>query len=167
MFVKLAKLKGARVIAAGRNPLKLRLAKEYGGADEVINLRELSNPKEVITSLTPEGKGLDVSIEAVGLPELWEKAIELTRRGGTVNLFGGCKSGTQINLDTRRVHYDEIKIISIFHHTPAHVRESLRLITSGEADVKKLITHTMPISQISEAIKLHHEGKAIKIALKP
>lgn len=167
MFVRLAKLKGARVIAAGRNPLKLKLAKEFGGADEVINLREIHNPKEVIMSLTPEGKGLDVAIEAVGMPELWEKAIELTKRGGTVNLFGGCKSGTKVQLDTRRVHYDEIRIISTFHHTPVHVREALRLITEGFVDVKQLITHTMSISEISEAIRLHHEGKAIKIALKP
>ena len=34
----MAKLKGATVIAAGRNPLKLQLAKEFGGADHVIDL---------------------------------------------------------------------------------------------------------------------------------
>ncbi|EKE02337.1 MAG: hypothetical protein ACD_20C00399G0022 [uncultured bacterium] len=167
MFVRLAKLKGARVIACGRNPLKLKLAKEFGGADEVINLREVSDPREAIMSLTPEGKGLDVAIEAVGIPELWEAAIDLTRRGGTVHFFGGCKSGTKIQLDTRRIHYDEIKIVSIFHHTPYHVREALRLISEGLVDVKQLITHKMHISQIDEAIKLHQEGKAIKVALTP
>ena len=93
--------------------------------------------------------------------------IDLVRKGGTVNLFGGCKSGTKITLDTRRIHYDEIKIASTFHHTPRHIREALRLISEGHIDVKKLITHTLPISQIDEAIRLHNEGKAIKIALKP
>ncbi|MFH0702373.1 MAG: zinc-binding dehydrogenase [bacterium] len=167
MFVKLAKLKGARVIAMGRNPLKLKLAKEFGDADEVINLSETPDPEKVIMSLTPEGKGFDVAVEAVGLPELWEKALELTRRGGTVNLFGGCESGSKIQLDTRRVHYDEIKIISIFHHTPAHIREALELISKKMLDLKKLITYTMPLSEISNAIRLHNEGKAIKIMLKP
>jgi len=167
MFIKLAKLKGARVIAIGRNPLKLRLAKEFGGADEVVNLNETDNPQKTIMDLTPEGKGLDYVIEAVGLPELWEKALQITRRGGTVNLFGGCESGSKIKLDTRRVHYDEIKIISIFHHTPVHVREALNLIRQGKIDFEKLITHTLPIAEIKQAIKLHQEGKAIKIALKP
>lgn len=167
MFVRLAKLKGARVIAAGRNPLKLRLAKEFGGADEVIDLTKVSDPKKAFLDLTIEGKGLDVAIEAVGLPELWEKMIDLVRKGGTVNLFGGCKSGTKISLDTRRVHYDEIKIASTFHHTPRHIREALRLISERQVDVRQLITHTMPISRINEAIALHNEGKAIKIALKP
>jgi len=167
MFVKLAKLKGARVIAAGRNPLKLALAKEFGGADEVIDLTKISDPKKAFLDFTPEGKGLDVAIEAVGLPELWENMIDLVRKGGTVNLFGGCKSGTKISLDTRRIHYDEIKIASTFHHTPKHIREALKLISDGQVDVKQLITHTLPVSEIKEAIRLHNEGKAIKIALKP
>lgn len=167
MFVKLAKLKGAKVIAVGRNPIKLKLAKEFGGADEIINLRETQNPEKLIMDLTPEGKGLDVAIEAVGLPELWEKAFNITRRGGTVNLFGGCESGSKVKLDTRRVHYDEIKIISVFHHTPKYIREALKLISNGSVDVKQLITHTFPLSGFKEAFKLHEEGKAIKIALKP
>ncbi|OGI01129.1 MAG: hypothetical protein A2Y25_10045 [Candidatus Melainabacteria bacterium GWF2_37_15] len=167
MFVRIAKLKGARVIAAGRNPLKLKLAKEFGGADEVINLLEVPDPKKAFLDLTPEGKGLDIVIEAVGLPELWEKVIDLVRKGGTINLFGGCKSGTTVTLDTRRIHYDGIKIISPFHHTPRHFRESLQLISSGLVDVRKLISHRMPVSKINEAMQLHNEGKAIKVALKP
>lgn len=167
MFVKLAKLRGARVIAAGRNPLKLKLAKEFGGADKIIDLTRVSDPKKTFLDFTPEGKGLDIAVEAVGLPELWEKMIDLVRKGGTVNLFGGCKAGTKITLDTRRIHYDEIKISSTFHHTPRHIREALALISDGHIDVKKLITHTLPVSRINEAIKLHNEGKAIKIALKP
>jgi len=167
MFVRLAKLKGAHVIAGGRNPLKLKLAKEFGGADEVINLAEVADPQKAFLEKTPEGKGLDLVIEAVGLPELWERVINLVRKGGTVNFFGGCKSGTTVTLDTRRIHYDGIKIISPFHHTPRHFRESLQLISAGLVDVKQLISHRMPVSSINEALQLHSEGKAIKIALKP
>lgn len=167
MFVKLAKLKGAHVIAMGRNPLKLRLAKEFGGADEVVDLTKTDNPEKTIMDLTPEGKGLDVAIEAVGLPELWEKTLRITRKGGTVNLFGGCKAGSTIPLDTKRVHYDEIKIVSIFHHTPAHIREALQLITEGNIDVKQLITERLPLSEFEKAIQLHEQGKVIKVALKP
>ncbi len=167
MFVKLAKLKGAKVIAAGRNPLKLKLAKDFGGADEVIDLTKTSCPEEAIKKLTPEGKGLDVAIEAVGLPEVWERMFNLVRKGGTVHLFGGCKSGTKVQIDTRKLHYDSIKVLSIFHHTPDCIRKSLDLISAGMVDVKKLITHEMNFAKIDEAIKLHDSGKAIKIALKP
>lgn len=167
MFVKVAKLKGAKVIAMGRNPLKLKLAKEFGGADITIDLTKYADPVQAVKDLTPSQKGLDIVIEAVGLPSLWEKALKITRRGGTVNLFGGCESGTTIKLDTRRVHYDEIKIISIFHHTPAHIKEALKLISDGSIKVKKLITEELPLFEGIEAIKMHEDGRAIKVALHP
>ncbi len=167
MFVRLAKLKGAKVIAAGRNPLKIKLAKEFGGADEVIDLTKYKNPDKIMLSLTEEGKGFDAAIECVGLPEIWERMFKLVRKGGMINLFGGCKSGTTINIDTRRLHYDELKVIGVFHHTPQYFREAYELISSGKVDVEKLITHVMPLSQTEQALKMVAESKAIKVLLKP
>ncbi len=167
MFVKLAKLKGAKVIAAGRNPLKLKLAKEFGGADEVIDLNKYPNPEKIFLSFTEQNKGLDVAVECVGIPEIWERMFTFVRRGGTVHLFGGCKSGTSINIDTRRLHYDEIKIISIFHHTPKYFREALNLIAENKVDVEKLITANMPLELTKKALELHSSGDAIKVLLKP
>lgn len=167
MFVRLAKLKGAKVIAAGRNPLKIKLAKEFGGADEVIDLTKYKNPDKILLSLTEEGKGFDAAIECVGLPEIWERMFKLVRKGGMINLFGGCKSGTTINIDTRRLHYDELKVIGVFHHTPQYFRDAYELISSGKVDVEKLITHVMPLSQTEQALKMVAESKAIKVLLKP
>ena len=167
MFVRLAKLKGARVIAAGRNPLKLQLAKEFGHADEVIDLKKYQHPEKIFRSFTEEGKGLDVAVECVGLPEIWEKMFELVRKGGTVHLFGGCKSGSSVNIDTRRLHYDEIRVMSVFHHTPKYFRQALEYIANGDVDVTKLITAKMPLEKAKEAIELHESGKAIKVLLTP
>lgn len=164
MLARMAKLKGAKVIACGRNPLKLKLAKEFAGADEVVDLKNTLDAEDHIRSLTPEGKGLDIIIEAVGLPEVWEAAFRLVRKGGTVHLFGGCKSGTKVSLDTKRLHYDEIKVISVFHHTPKYFKQALSFIESKMFDVKKLITHRMSFSDFDEAVKLYDEGKAIKIS---
>lgn len=167
MFCKLAKLKGARVIAAGRNPLKLKLAKEFGNADEVIDLTKYKNPDKIFLSFTEENKGLDVAIECVGLPEIWERMFNIVRKGGTVNLFGGCKAGTTINIDTRRLHYDELKVIGVFHHTPEYFRQAYELIVSGQIEVDKLITHVMPLSQTRQALETVASGNAIKVLLKP
>lgn len=167
MFVKLAKLKGARVIAAGRNPLKLKLAKEFGGADEIIDLNKYKNPEKIFIEFSNGKKGLDVAVECVGLPEIWERMFTFVRRGGTVHLFGGCKSGTTINIDTRRLHYDEIKVISVFHHTPEYFRESLRLIAENKAPVEKLITETVSLDRAEEALIKHMDGKAVKVLIKP
>lgn len=165
MFARLAKLKGARVIAMGRNPLKLQAAKDFAQADEVIDLKKYPDPKDFILSQTEGGRGLDVAVECVGLPEIWESMFNLVRRGGTVHLFGGCSSGTSVNIDTRRIHYDEVNVVSVFHHTPKYFREALRLISSGEVDVEKLITKTMQMKYAKKALELHKNGDAIKVLL--
>ncbi len=167
MFCALAKLKGAKVIAMGRNPLKLKLAKEFAHADEVIDLKKFDDPTEIILSMTEEKRGLDVAIECVGLPEIWEKMFKLVRRGGTVHLFGGCASGTSVNIDTRRLHYDEVNIVSVFHHTPKYFREALDLISTKKVAVEKLITKTMPLKYAKKAIEMHSSGEAIKVLLEP
>lgn len=166
MFAKLAKLKGARVIALGRNPLKLRLAKEFANADVVVDLKKYPDPTDFILDYTEEKRGLDVAIECVGLPEIWEKMFSLVRKGGYVHFFGGCAQGTSVNIDTRRLHYDEVKIISSFHHTPRYFKQALDLIASGEVEVEKLITKKMDMKYAKRAIEMHKDGEAIKILLK-
>lgn len=165
MFAKLAKLRGARVIAMGRNPLKLRMAKEFADADIIIDLKKYTDPTELILSYTEENRGLDFAIECVGLPEIWEQMFSIVRKGGTVHLFGGCASGTTVNIDTRRLHYDEVNIISSFHHTPKYFREALELIASKKIDVNKLITKRMDMKYAKKAIEMHRDGEAIKILL--
>lgn len=165
MFARLAKLKGAKVIAMGRNPLKLKMAREFAHADIVIDINKCPNPEEVVINNTNEKRGLDVAIECVGLPEMWEKMFSLVRKGGCVHFFGGCASGSKIELDTKRLHYDEVKIISSFHHTPQYFKEALEMIASDKMDVNKLITRHMDMKYAKRAIEMHRDGEVIKILL--
>lgn len=167
MFAKYAKLKGARVIVGGRNELKLRLAKEFADVDEVVDLKNTENVEEVFKNFSDEGRGLDVAIECVGLPEIWEQTFSLVRAGGTVHFFGGCKKGSEIKLSTTKMHYGDIKILSVFHHTPEYVRKALDLIATHQMDVKKLITEEISLDKLPYAMQQHIKGKAIKFLVKP
>lgn len=167
MLVRLAKLKGASVVGLGRNPLKRRMAETFGQADMVLDTSQMKDSQAIVSEFSPEGRGFDVVIEAVGQPATWEQAIQLVRRGGLVNLFGGCEGGTHISIETRRLHYDDITLISPFHHTPAFFRQALALIAEGDMDPTPLITHTMPMSQTVTALEKVAQGEALKVALKP
>ena len=167
MFARLAKLKGARVIAAGRNPMKLKLAEEFSHADEVVDLKKYPNPEKIFKDFTDEGKGLDVAVECVGLPEMWERVFSCVRPGGTVHFFGGCKSGSTVTFDTTKMHYGDIKLMSVFHHTPKYFRQALDLIASGKVEVEKLITAEIPLEKVEWAMQQHIEGKAIKFLVRP
>lgn len=167
MFAKLAKLKGAKVIVAGRNPLKLKLANQFAQADEIVDLKKYPNPEKIFIEFTEEGKGLDIAVECVGLPSIWERIFSMVRPGGTVHFFGGCKSGSTVNFDTTKMHYGDIKMISVFHHTPKYFRQALDLISSGQVPVEKLITGTIPLNEVQSALEKHIEGSAIKFLIKP
>ena len=124
MFVVLAKHSGCEVIVAGRGENRLTKAKQLG-ATEIIDvaqadLVEASRPREP-----------DVVIEAVGKPETWEASVQIVRKGGLVNFFGGCPSGTTVRLDTALVHYSSIRTVASFHHTPRTIRRALEFIESG------------------------------------
>jgi L-iditol 2-dehydrogenase len=166
MLTRLAKLKGARVIVVGRNPAKMEKARQFG-ADHLVDITTVSDPVDAVRALTPEGRGVDAAIEAVGQPETWEQAIAMTRAGGLVNLFGGCKSGTHIRVDTRRLHYDELNIIGVFHHTPQYVRTALSMIASRQIDADALIPHEMPLAKLEEAFQLMMRGETLKVAIVP
>ncbi len=166
MFAKVAKLKGAKVITCARNPMKLELAKTFADVDSIVDGKNEDYIKEFV-KFSEEQKGLDVAVDCVGLPEIWEQLPNTVRKGGSVMLFGGCKSGTTVTFDTRRLHYDEVKLLAAFHHTPKYVKEALALISEGKIDVKKLITCEMSLSKTKEALDMQGNSQAIKIVLKP
>lgn len=167
MFARLAKLKGAKVIVAGRNALKLKMAEDFALADEIVDLNKYPNPEKIFKEFTDEHKGLDVAVECVGLPEIWERIFSCVRPGGTVHFFGGCKSGSTVSFDTTKMHYGDIKLMSVFHHTPKYFRMALDYIASGDVEVEKLITDTIGLDKIEWAMQQHIEGKAIKFLVKP
>lgn len=167
MFARVAKLMGARVIVAGRNPIKLKAAEEFSHADEIIDLKKYPNPVKIFKEFSQEGKGLDIAIECVGLPEIWEQIFDCVRPGGTVHFFGGCKSGSRVSFDTTKMHYGDLKLMSVFHHTPKYFRQALEYIASGEIEVEKLITATLPLEKIEYAMNEHINGRAIKFLIHP
>jgi len=166
MFVRLAKLKGARVILAGSREERLRMAKKLG-ADEVIDIHQVDDQVKAVKNLTEEKRGADVAIEAVGMPDVWEKTLKMVRKGGIVNLFGGCASGTTITVDTKLLHYSELTIKGVFHHTPQYVKRALNLISQKAIDANCLITDEVPLAEFPRVLDMMVNRKGIKIAVTP
>ena len=166
MFIQLARLKGARVIAVDLKRQRLDLAKRLG-ADELVDASKTQDEIKAVRELTEAGRGVDVAIEAVGIPEVWERIILMVRKGGAVTLFGGCPSGTKINIDTGLLHYSQITIKGIFHHTPQYVKKALNLLSQGSITADALITDELPLSNFSKVLKMLVGQKGIKIAVIP
>jgi len=153
MFVKLAKaVYRARVIAVGRRQVQLDRAMCMGASETVLN-NDGADPVAQVRELTG-GRGADVVIEAVGMPEIWKLAVKMLRRGGVVNFFGGCPNGTEVAVDTHLLHYSELTLKASFHHTPALVRKALDAVSQGYVGAKDFVNRVEPLTNLLEV--MHH-----------
>jgi L-iditol 2-dehydrogenase len=166
MFVKLAKLAGCRVVAVGRRQTQLDRAAALG-ADDLVVASDHGDPVQTIRSLT-QGRGVDVAIEAVGKPQTWQWAVNMVRRGGTVNFFGGCPNDSRVSLDTALLHYSEITCKASFHHTPAYIQKALDLVCAGHITASFFVNKEEPLANLLEVMRhlMSHNGH-LKTAIVP
>ena len=167
MFVQVAKATGCNVISVVKRDSQVEAAKRMG-AHDVVQITKVENPIEAVRSLTPSHRGSDVVIEAVGRPQAWEWSIDMVRKGGTVNFFGGCANGTKVQLDTTRLHYSEITLKATFHHTPETVRKAFTLMSEKKVRSTDYITGEAPLSRLQQVLRhmLNRNGD-IKTAIIP
>lgn len=166
MFVRLAKVRGARVIAVGRRKTQVDRASRMGADDVLISDGTLDVVEEV-RRMTGD-HGADVAIEAVGIPETWEQAVKMVRRGGVVNFFGGCPSDSKVTLDTQLIHYSEITCKASFHHTPGLIHRALESVARGEIRAADFVNRVEPLANLLEVMRylMSHNGH-MKTAIIP
>lgn len=167
MFMQVGKLIGCNVIGVVKRDEQV-VAANHAGCADVVQITKVSDPIQAVRALTPERRGSDVVIEAVGRPEAWEWATEMVRKGGTVNFFGGCASGVKVALDAQRLHYSEITLKATFHHTPDTVRKAFALIAERKIKGADYITGEAPLSRLQQVLRhmLNRNGQ-IKTAIIP
>jgi L-iditol 2-dehydrogenase len=145
MFAVLAKKLGCHVTIAGRRAPRLAAAKRLG-ANQVVDIGDGSGLAARVREATKTH--FDAVIEAVGHPAVWEAAAHLVRKGGTVNFFGGCPSGTTITLDTTLLHYSSLTLLASFHHTPRTIRRALEFIEAGAIRAADFVDGECPLTQL-------------------
>jgi L-iditol 2-dehydrogenase len=167
MILHVAALAGCQTIALVKHDGQVEAARQLGAA-HVVQTASIRKAISETRALTEKGRGVDIAIEAVGAPDAWQEALELVRKGGTVNFFGGCAVGTHVSLDTNRIHYSDITLRSTFHHTPAICRAALDLIAGGRFQAQAFITghaHLYELNRVFE--KLMKRSSEIKTAIVP
>jgi L-iditol 2-dehydrogenase len=118
---------GARPVVVGGRPERRALAPSFG-------------------AVPGDGRGADVVLEAVGTGEAWRDALALVRPGGTVLFFGG----REVEVDTFRLHYEELTLRGAFHHTPRAVRRALTFLATGARPWERLITHEVGLEGVAK-----------------
>ncbi len=166
-FIRILAGRGVRVIALGKRASQIRAAERLG-ARAAFDVTTLDDPVRKVRELTEGRRGADSVIEAVGSPVTWQWAIQMVRRGGTVNLFGGCPRGSHVEFDPTALHYSEITIKSTFHHTPHFIREALAAIARGEIRASDFVTGEIPLRELPRMFEhMKHRNGELKTAVIP
>jgi L-iditol 2-dehydrogenase len=170
MFMHVAELAGVRVIAVVKRENQVAAAKVFGARD-VVQVGAVEDVVAATRALTHEGRGADIVIEAVASSATWEWAVDMVRKGGVVNFFGGPPSGTKVQLDTNRLHYGDITLKASFHHTPSTCRAAFELVTSGRFKCAEYITGRAGLDEVPSlfARMMNRDGgsREIKTAVFP
>lgn len=170
MFMHVAELAGLEVIAVVKRDDQVATAKLFGAA-HVVQTTAVEDVVAATRALTAGGRGADSVIEAVATPNTWEWAVDMVRKGGVVNFFGGPPSGTRVQFDTNRLHYGDITLKASFHHTPQTCRTAFELITSGRFRCAEAITGRVGLDQVPELfarmLKRTGGSREIKTAVFP
>lgn len=165
LFIDVLKARGAIPILIGRNSKRLEMAKQLG-VKHLINNTE-QDMVQAVQSATKD-YGADVAIEATGQPEIWEQAVSLVRKGGRVCLYGGCPKGTEMKLDTYRLHYEEISIHGVFHHTPAAIKKAIQLLTEDKIHTGFYLKEERSLDDLPKILaKQDNPIEALKFVIKP
>lgn len=149
LFVHAAALAGLEVIAVVKRLDQVATARALG-AKHVVRLADHEDVVNAARALTPAARGADLVFEAVATPEAWQWAVQMARKGGVVNLFGGPPAGTTVAFDTNLLHYSDLNLKASFHHTPATARRAFALLRSGRFDCEAFLTGTASLQDVPQ-----------------
>ena len=156
---------GAQVIACDMSEFRLEMAKKMG-AKWTVHVTEGLDQVRAVRDLTPDKRGCDVAIEAVGLPKTWELTIPMARKGGLVLEFAGCAPGTSITVDTALLHYSELTIKGLFHTTLQQIQMAFDSMVVGLIPRDIMITGNYTLDNCVQALEDHSNQIGIKNLIK-
>ena len=151
--IQLAKLTGAKVVATDINEYRLNKAKEFG-ADRVVNAKEKLEIKA------------DRVIICTGALQAVEQAFNSIDKKGTILFFA--IPNKNIEIPTVDFWRNEITLTSSYGAAPVDLEESLNLIKDKKINVRDMITHRLPLSDIQKGFKIVSDAQdSLKIVLRP
>lgn len=163
-----ARLMGATtIIAVDSVPARLEMARRMG-VDHVVDFTR-SDPVAEIMRLT-DGRGVDVSIEALGRQETFEGALRVLRPGGTLSSLGVYSGDLKIPLDAFLAGLGDHTIrTTLCPGGKERMRRLMDVIASGRVDTRPLVTHRFKLDQIEEAYDLfaNQRDGVLKVAITP
>lgn len=163
-----ARLMGATtIIATDRLPERMAMSRALG-ADHVVDISKVDAVEEIRRLMG--GRGVDVSIEALGLQTTFEAALRVLRPGGTLSSLGVYSSDLKIPLDAFAAGLGDHSIITtLCPGGKERMRRLMNVVATKRVDVAQLVTHRFRLDDIERAYELfaNQRDGVLKVAITP
>jgi len=162
LHIQLAKIKDAKVIATDIDEYRLNKTIEFG-ADHVIDAGKYSvNELKDVN----DNRLADVVIVCAAAKQAIDNALSSVDRKGKILFFAVPE--TDISIPSQRFWRDEITVTFSYGASPDDLQKAIEMIDSGIVNVRKMITHRIPLSDIGQGFKLAAEAKnSLKVVVVP
>lgn len=137
-----AAFRGARTIAVDLDDTKLATARLAGASELVHSGRE--NARERLLALTG-GEGPDVVIEAIGLAETFQLAVEVVAFTGRVVYVGYAKE--PVAYETRLFVQKELDILGSRNALPQDFQDVMAMLVAGRFPVEETVSAIVPLAE--------------------
>lgn len=167
MHAVISRLQGAqKVFLLDTNPTRLEMAKQFD-IDEAILVTSDGAHRNRIAELT-NGYGPSVVVVAVSSAAAQADALEIAGKAARVNFFAGLpKTAPTANLNVNHIHYKELELSGSYSEKKSDFQAAYSLLQSGRFPAERIVTHTLPLSRMTEAFGLMESGEALKVCIVP
>lgn len=152
----------SRVIAIDLDANRVEEAKKFGATDGVVSSD--ADWKDQVMAMT-DGLGVDVAIEAVGIPQTFTMCLDIVRPAGTVANVGVHGTGVELPLDELWISNIAMTMGLVNANTTDTL---LKMVASKKLDATPFVSHTFKLDDIIEAYDVFGraaETKALKVIL--
>ena len=97
-----------------------------------------------------------------------EQSLQYARKGGTVSLFASLPKGAAgITLDSRLIHYNELRVVGASDSRPEHVQQAVDLMEAGQLTLDAVVTHRVALTDFAKGIELMKTRTSLKVLVIP
>ena len=154
-----------KVMIVEQSEKRLDMLRQISGIQVIDGVKE---DVESIVKNATDNLGVDVAIICAPNRIPQQDGLNYVRKGGAVCLFASLPKGDSlIELDSRLIHYNELRIVGTSDSRPEHVKTVLDLLESKKLDFSGVITHELPLSKLHEGLDLMKSRDCLKVLIKP
>lgn len=154
----------SQIFAVDRNPFRLKMARDCGAT---YTIETDGDPVGQILRAT-RGRGVDVSIEALGTSATFEQELAALKPGGTLSSVGVYSGHLRIPLESFGGGLADKKIATtLCPGGKSRMARLMRLVEAFRIDLSPLLTHRFRLDQIGEAYSIFagQKDNVLKVAI--